>query len=104
MSDSGEERTESVEREALSRLEELVDRLLEDHAAISESAREADDRIQELETLLAKFTGDEVDATTLGETLEKLRDQNERLKKRIAEGREGVDRLLSRLRFLESQG
>ena len=104
MSDSGEERTEGVEREALSRLEELVDRLLEDHAAISESAREADDRIQELETLLAKFTGDEVDATTLGETLEKLRDQNERLKKRIAEGREGVDRLLSRLRFLESQG
>ena len=103
MSDSDAEKADGAELGGLGRLEEVVNRLLEDRAAIVEGAHEAEKRIQELQALLAKFSDEGVDPATLHEKLETLRDQNERLRERITEGREGVDKLLSRLRFLESQ-
>ncbi len=103
MSDSGEDRAEVTERQALSRLEIAVGRLLEDRATAVSRAKEAEERIQELEALLGKFTKGKLDAVSLEEAVGNLQDQNAELRRRIIKGGEGVERLLSRVKFLENQ-
>ena len=104
MSDTKKKRTDAPERQALSRLEAVAERLLEERAALMDQVREAEDRVRELKTLLSKFPEGKVDIVTLEKALTRLRDQNAELKGRMAEGREGVERILSRIRFLENQG
>ena len=104
MSDTEKKRTDAPERQALSRLEAVAERLLEERAAVADQAREAEDRVKELKTLLSEFPEGKVDMVILEKAITRLRDQNAELKGRMAEGREGVERILSRIRFLENQG
>ena len=104
MSDTEKKRTDAPERQALSRLEAVAERLIEERAAVADQAREAEDRVRELKTLLSEFPEGKVDMVILEKAITRLRDQNAELKGRMAEGREGVERILSRIRFLENQG
>ena len=104
MSDTEKKRTDAPEWQALSRLEAVAERLLEERAAVADQAREAEDRVRELKTLLSEFPEGNVDMVILEKAITRLRDQNTELKGRMAEGREGVERILSRIRFLENQG
>lgn len=104
MSDTEKKRTDAPERQALSRLEAVAERLLEERAAVADQAREAEDRVRELKALLSEFPEGNVDMVILEKAITRLRDQNTELKGRMAEGREGVERILSRIRFLENQG
>ena len=95
---------DSMEQQALSRLEAAVERLLQERAAVAGQERETEDRVRGLETLLGEFTEGKVDTASLEKAIARLRDENAQLKGRMAEGREAVERILSRLRFLENQG
>lgn len=103
MSDSGESGTELAEGQALSRLEAAVDRLLKDRAAAIDRARAAEARAEELGAHLKAAAEDGSDPVALREAVSKLQIQNADLRERIGVGREGVERLLSRIRFLEQR-
>ena len=91
------------ERAALNALEsaigDVLDRLtwLHDRVALSK------DKSEELEELLRRFTGNEVDAGQIIDRLRRLEAENADLRKRIDQSRDGVDRLLAKIRFLEAQ-
>jgi predicted nuclease with TOPRIM domain len=59
--------------------------------------------VRELEKLLKRFTKGDADPAGLQERVSSLEAESTELRRRLSEGREGVDRLLSRLRFLEEQ-
>ncbi len=103
MSDSGENKTDAAERQALTQVESAVERLLEDRASVVERSQELEGRIRELEDLLGKFMKGTVDVASLEEAVGRLSERNAELTGRINEGKEGVERLLSRFRFLENQ-
>ena len=103
MSDSGESTNDGVESQALRRLEAAVLQLIESRADIESRALEAQERIDGLEKLLGQSQAGELDVTLLRDTLGELKAQNADLRARISEGREGVDGLLSRIRFLDDQ-
>ena len=103
MSDSGESTNDGVERQALSRLEDAVLQLIESRADIESRALEAQERIDGLEKQLRQSQEGDRDVTMLRDTLGELKAQNADLRARISKGREGVDRLLSRIRFLDDQ-
>ncbi len=73
MSDSERAKPEGAERLALTRLEEAVHRAVEDRRLLAGEAHEARERLERLER------------------------ENEGLRQRVAEGREAVEKLLSRL-------
>ena len=58
-------------------------------------------RVQDLEGLLKRFTKGDADPATLQATISLLEAENEVMREKIREGREGVERLLSRIRFIE---
>lgn len=103
MSDSEEAKADATDRQALARLESSVTRILEEVARLRSRAREAEDRVKDLEGLLRRFTKGDVDPASLQARLAQLESENEDLRERIHEGRAGVERLLSRVRFLEDQ-
>ena len=58
----------------------------------------------EMEELLRKFTGGEEDPAHLISRQKELETENQELSGRLRKGREGVERLLARIRYLEEQG
>jgi len=103
MSDSEEAKADATDRQALARLESSVTRMLEETAQLRDRSRKAEARIEELEALLRRFTKGDDDPARLQTRLSMLASENHELKGRIREGRDGVERLLSRIRFLEDQ-
>lgn len=93
-----------LERSALLHLESAVGRLLADREALEGRVRLARERVDEVEGLLRKLTRGEVDPAGLADRVRALEAENADLRRRIEEAREGVDRLLARIRFLEEQG
>ena len=89
---------------ALQRLEAAVSRLLEQHAAGVARAEAAEARTVELAELVKRFTGDDADAGRLMGRLKGLEQENAELRSRLERGREGVERMIARIRFLENQG
>jgi predicted nuclease with TOPRIM domain len=83
---------------------EGVERVLADRAAAEDRATSAEARLQELEARLSQLEGSELDASRLKETVGTLEAENEKLRSRIEEGRAGVEKLLSRIRFFENSG
>ena len=77
----------------LSRLEELRVRL-----------QKAEEQGKDMDELLRKFTGEDEDPAQLLARLRSLESENLELLDRLQKGREGVERLLARIRFLEEQG
>jgi hypothetical protein len=88
---------------AFPRLEEAVDAAVSRVGELRDRLRESQGEGRDMEELLRKFTGDGEDPATLLGRLRALEIQNEELLQRLRQGREGVDRLLARIRFLEEQ-
>lgn len=96
MSDSERAKPEGAERLALARLEEAVHRAVEDRRLLAGEAHEARERVRELEAILAESDAG-ASGAALGERLKRLERENEGLRQSVAEGREAVEELLSRL-------
>lgn len=101
MSDSAGKRTDATERKALTRLEAGVGRLLAERAELTKRVAQAEARVHDLEALLKRFTKGDADPAALQTTISLLEAENEMMREKLREGREGVDRLLSRIRFIE---
>ena len=84
-------------------LERTVGLAVEELRALRTRATEAEARGAELGELLQRFTGDEAAAGRLLTRLRALEEENTELRRRLEKGREGVERMLARLRFLEDQ-
>ena len=65
--------------------------------------RAAEGRREELEGLLAKMADGSANPADMHTRLKALEHENADLSRRLDEGREGVDRLLAKIRFLEEQ-
>lgn len=91
------------DKAAMAELESVVGQALSRLAELRSRAEEAEARSTELEELLRRFTGDEGEAGRLLTRLRTLEAENTDLRNRVAQGREGVERMLARLRFLEEQ-
>lgn len=89
---------------AFARLEEAVDDLLHRLDQTRLRAEAAETKTAELAQLVQRFTGDEQEAEELMARLRSLEEENEELRNRLERGRAGVERMLARIRFLESQG
>jgi predicted nuclease with TOPRIM domain len=96
---------------AFARLEEATSKLLErlaQESAQTDSERARGDaaeaRVAELSQLLQRFTGDQAEADRLVSRLRRLEEENTDLRARIDRGRDGVERMIARIRFLENRG
>jgi predicted nuclease with TOPRIM domain len=94
---------EPPEREAFAALESAVGEALQRLELMSRRVRTAEARSAELDEVVKRFTGDEAEAGRILSRLKRLEEENADLKGRLAEGRAGIDRLLSKIRFLENQ-
>lgn len=103
MSSSEAPKAEGGDRQALQRLEGAVGRLLAEVVQLRSRSRKAEARVRDVEALLRRFTKGEDDPVRLQDRLTALTEENSELRGRMNEGREGVERLLSRVRFLEEQ-
>jgi len=84
-------------------LDGSVERALAELIRLRHAARASELRCGELETLLETFrVGDESPAD-MKQRLVRLEAENRDLHERITRGREAVERLLARIRFLENQ-
>lgn len=91
------------DRAALDQLERAVGDLLDRLAWLHDRAALAEDKSEDLKELLERFTGSDVDAAELVSRLRQLETENADLRSRLEQGRAGIDRLLAKIRFLESQ-
>jgi predicted RNase H-like nuclease (RuvC/YqgF family) len=100
---SPEDSAAQAERAALHELDRAVGAAVERLRALRTRAEEAETRARDLQELLHRFTGDPEEAGRLLGRLRALEAENTDLRQRLARGREGVERMLARLRFLEEQ-
>jgi predicted nuclease with TOPRIM domain len=94
----------SWDQEAFDRLEAAIEVALTRVEKLRAELRTSKEKAAEMETLLRKFTGGEEDPSSLLSRLQRLEDENGVLTERLRKGRDGVQRLLARIRFLEEQG
>lgn len=90
--------------QAFDRLEAAVEAALARVEALKKELGASQARSRELETLLRRFSGGGEDPATLATRLQDLEEENGVLIERLRKGRDGVQRLLARIRFLEEQG
>jgi predicted RNase H-like nuclease (RuvC/YqgF family) len=91
------------DRAALDALERAVGDLLDRISWLHDRAALAEDKREDLQELLQRFTGTDVDAGQMMARLRVLESENADLRSRLEQGRAGIDRLLAKIRFLESQ-
>jgi len=96
-------RAQQADRLALQALEQAVGQALDRLEEFRARAHDAEARAAELAALVQRFTKDEGEAPLLLSRLRALEEENEDLRRRLDQGREGVERLLARIRFLEGQ-
>lgn len=101
--DSGGSNGQGPEVAALRTLELAVGRALARIEELGTRAVEAEARSAELAEIVRRFTGDRKDAERLLSRLDRLESENTDLRTRVDRGREGVERLLARVRFLEDR-
>ena len=92
-----------TERAALHELDRAVGGAVERLRSLRARAEGAEARARDLEELLRRFTGDPEEAGRLLGRLRAMEAENADLRARLGKGREGVERMLARLRFLEEQ-
>lgn len=102
MSNPGDS-TAQAEREALKGLDRAVGKVLGHVQGLRARVEDAEARAKHLQELLHRFTDDPAAAGRLLARLGELEAENSDLRSRLARGREGVERMLARLRFLEEQ-
>jgi hypothetical protein len=91
------------DRQPFDELEGAIGDMLDRLAWMNERMALAEEKSEELEELLKRFTGHEVDPAHMVSRLHALEDENADLRSRIEQGRDGVERLLAKIRFLENQ-
>jgi hypothetical protein len=84
-------------------LEQAVGRALQRIRELEARLGEAERRAEELDDVLLDVSGGEQKPTVLVDRVNRLEAENQELLERLAQGREGVERLLARIRFLEDQ-
>jgi chromosome segregation ATPase len=89
--------------EAFKDLEGAVTRALGELEQLRRQADESQLRSGELETLLDSFRAGDESPADMKARLNRLEAENRDLHERIARGREAVERLIARIRFLENQ-
>ena len=94
---------ERSDRTALTDLEGAVSGLLDRLAAVSARAEDAEGKSGELEELVKRFTGDGAEAGRMLSRLKGLEEENQDLRSRLETGRDGVDKVLAKIKFLEEQ-
>ena len=104
MSKQEDKTQRGLDPEAFPRLEEAVKAACVRIEALRAQLQAAQSQGGEMEELLRKFTGGEEDPAELMARLKRLEAENQEFSDRLQKGREGVDRLLARIRFLEEQG
>ena len=92
-----------AEREAFAALESAVGQALDRLAQMSRRVQAAEAKSAELDEVVRRFTGNEEEGGRILSRLRHLEEENADLKGRLAQGRAGIDRLLSKIRFLENQ-
>ncbi len=95
---------EDRERVAFDRLTAGVDQILRAHQDLGDRLARAEDRLLELEAVIADLAGEGIDVVTMAQELRASQEENAALRGRLEEGREAVDRILSRIRYLSEQG
>lgn len=103
MSSSGDREADIAQGRALGRLEAAVARLLEERRIEAERVEHAEQQVAALEARLDQIASDGANPVELKAEISKLEKENAELADRIRGGREGVERLLSRIRFLRGQ-
>lgn len=88
---------------ALDALATAVERSLQRVTRLRQRAESAESRRDEVEALLAKMADGTANPADMQTRLQMLEKENADLHRRIEEGRQGVDRLLAKIRFLEEQ-
>lgn len=88
---------------ALAALEATVSRAIERIESLRARNRQLEGRVAELEDTVRNLTSGAIDAQTLLNRLKSLEQENHELRRRIDSGRQAVERLLARIRFLEEQ-
>jgi hypothetical protein len=88
---------------AFDALESAIDDVLDRLTWLHERAALAEEKGEDLQELLHRFTGADVDAAQMISRLRHLESENADLRGRLEQGRAGVDRLLAKIRFLEGQ-
>lgn len=88
---------------AFDALEHAIDDVLDRLTWLHERAALAEEKGEDLQELLHRFTGSEVDAAQMISRLRLLESENADLRSRVEQGRAGIDRLLAKIRFLEGQ-
>lgn len=91
------------ERQPLDELEGAIGDMLDRLTWMNERMTLAQEKSDELEELLRRFTEHEVEPVEMVSRLRVLEEENADLRSRIERGRESVERLLAKIRFLESQ-
>jgi len=91
------------ERAAFAALEGAVGRALDRLTSMTERVQAAETKSVELSELVKRFTGDDAEAGRMLTRLKRLEEENGDLRRRLDEGRAGVDRMIARIRFLENQ-
>ena len=83
-------------------LEEAVDQAIDQLSSMSERIGLIEAKNTELAKLVERFTGDELEADPIVTQVRELEAENTELRDRLVRGREGVDRLLTKIQFLEN--
>lgn len=84
-------------------LESAVDRAVAELRAVRKRAGEAEKRAERSDELLREFVDGTQDPAALSRTVAELEAENEALRSRIRQGRQGIDQILARIRFLEDR-
>lgn len=100
MSANGGERT-NIRPPEWDRLELSVRRLLDEHGTWRKRAQIAEQRVRELETMVADLSSGRMDPAKLEERAESFERENRMLHERLAQARETVERIAARFQFAE---
>ena len=88
-------------KDAFSALEGAIGEALQQLAAMTERAQAAERKSAELNELMSRLTGNPEEAGEVLTRLKMLEEENAVLRSRLERGRDGVERLLKKIRFLE---
>ncbi len=103
MSNSDSEKEAVSPDVAIARLEEAITTVLEEVHRLRGELSRMDAQGQELEGLLRGVTSGEEGPREMVDRLHVLDEENRDLRARMKLGREGIEKLLKRIRFLEEQ-
>lgn len=84
-------------------LDVAVARAVAEVRALRRRAREAEERAERSDQLLREFGDGTQDPAALASKVTELQRENEALRDRVRRGREGIDQIMARIRFLEGR-